>query len=72
MSSSPGAIAAERVWDEITSRKGYDQVEIDRDIELEILGEIQAIIEQEYEGLLKEDHHGPKQGGYMERALKNQ
>ncbi len=35
-------------------------------------GEIQTIIEEEFWGRTREEHHGPKQGDYMRKALKAQ
>ena len=35
-------------------------------------GQIERIIEEELEGKIREDHHGPKQGNYVRRSLERQ
>jgi len=64
----PGYFAARRIWEYFldmahsgaAARSGEEHCQ-----------DIQRIIEEEFSRKIREDHHGPKQGTYMRRALKN-
>lgn len=63
---SPAELAAWRIMARIS---GYLPMDAPRK---QLVDEIREVIEEELKGHLREDHHGPKQGTYMRRALKAQ